>query len=87
MGELKGKTSASSALPFGLGAPGGFEVKGACNLEGIRELSRATPAVNLAMFVRHGLHTTKHFFPENCTILERHKITLRKTNTPNRFYP
>eukprot|EP01083_Nonionella_stella_P096739 272016_1 len=42
--------------------PGGFQLRGMCNFQAIRE-QNAT--VDLAMFVKHGIHTSDHM-PKSC---------------------
>ena len=33
--------------------------------------------VDLGVFVKHGLHSTRNLIPKNCHLLESHKLTLR----------
>mmetsp|Transcript_14121 Transcript_14121/g.30186 ORF Transcript_14121/g.30186 Transcript_14121/m.30186 type:complete len:283 (+) Transcript_14121:217-1065(+) len=47
--------------------PGDFVLKGTCDLERIKS-NQPHETVDLGMFVKHGLHLTRNFFPRDCSI-------------------
>lgn len=58
-------TTKSMVLPHDMHIhiPGGFEVKGRCNLDHIKYEKKT---VELGMFVKQGLHSTKKPIPKEC---------------------
>jgi hypothetical protein len=65
-------TTKSMVLPRDMHIPGGFAVKGRCNLEQIKYEKKT---VELGVFVKHGLHSTKNLIPKECPFLESHWVT------------
>ena len=71
--DRQGATTSSLSPRMKIHIPGGFEVKGKCNFQLIKEQNEK---VDLGVFVKHGLHSTRNLIPKNCH-LESHILTLR----------
>ena len=76
------QNSQASALVSIVG-PGGFVVKGTCDLASIKEHKET---VHLGMFVKHGLHVTKNLL-RNCPAVEQHVLVSTRRLPFIQWYP